>query len=373
MNTKNKKIVITHNTTHYLVIHYEQLIKKFLNRGVETVVVAPLDEKSKSLESIGVKCINVNISRKGLNPFNELVDIFSLARILYKEKPDLLFNFSIKPVIYGSLIGRILKIPKTYSMITGLGYTFIQGGILRSFLKFFVTFLYRLSLKTNACVFFQNTHDRNLFIKNAIIDEKKTTVIPGTGLDMNLFHPGDRKLGNERFIMISRLIAEKGIREYIQAAEKIKKQYANTSFTLAGASDDNPSSIPQSEVQQRAAEGTIDYLGEIDDVCSALQNADIFVLPTYYGEGLPRSLVEAMACGLPIITTDWPGCRDCVQDGVNGFLIPPKDPEALANTMLKFILNPGLVHSMSQKSRELAVEKYELNKVLDQVLNKIVI
>ena len=362
------KMIVTHNTTRYLELHYGELLKSLVQRGITVVVVAPLDEHARWLEESGIRCVDVSLSQHGMNPAGELRSLLALGWILLREKPDTLFNFSIKPVIYGSLVARVLRLPKVYSMITGLGYVFIEGGVPKGLLRRFVVALYRLSLRDNRTVFFQNEHDKELFERHRIVSEERTCVLPGTGIDTSGYSPGEPRNGDLRFVMATRLIVEKGVREYVEAARALRKASGRVEFLLAGPIEGSPSAIGIEEIRSWQAEGVIEYVGSLEDIRPLLHGADVLVLPSYYREGLPRSLVEAMACGLAVITTDWPGCRDCVEDGINGILVPPRDPRALEDAMRRLIEKPDLARTMGKRGRATAVERYSVDKVNGQIM-----
>ncbi|MGA8262207.1 MAG: glycosyltransferase family 4 protein [Arenicellales bacterium] len=365
------KMVVTHNTTRYLDLHYGELLSSLVGRGITVVVVAPRDDHARSLEERGIRCVDMRLSQHGMNPARELLSVFSLGRILLRERPDALFNFSIKPVIYGSMVARVARVPKVCSMITGLGYVFIEGGALKGLLRRFVVALYRLSLGGNQTVFFQNEHDRDLFVRHRIVSEAGSCVLPGTGIDTSAFSPGEPRNGDLRFVMATRLIAEKGVREYVDAARALRKEYGQVGFLLAGPVDGSPSGIDIEEIRAWHAEGVVEYAGSLQDIRPLLHASDVLVLPSYYREGLPRSLVEAMACGLAVITTDWPGCRDCVEDGINGILVPPRDSRALEDAMRRFIEKPDLARTMGERGRAAALERYSVNKVNGQIMRQL--
>lgn len=366
------KIVILHNTTHYLHLHYSELLSALQEYGLDVVVAAPRDRRASSLERRGIRCIDLRLSQHGMNPAREIQSIVAVGRVLWKERPDVLLNFSIKPVIYGSLAARLLSIPRVCSVVTGLGYVFIEGGAVKRLLKRLVIGLYRLSLPGNVVMFFQNRHDEQVFLRNGIVRECCCCVVPGTGIDTEAYRPSTSSPGVMRFVMATRLIAEKGIREYAACARKLRREYPNVEFLLAGSIDRNPTSISANELKQWSSEKIIEYVGSLEDIRPLLHRSSVLVLPSYYREGLPRSLIEAMACGLPVITTDWPGCRDCVEDGVNGLLVRPKDVRSLECAMRRFLEHPELVKAMGENARELAVREYSVDKVNARMMERIV-
>jgi len=230
-------------------------------------------------------------------------------------------------------------------------------------LKNLVKLLYKIALKYNNVVFFQNPDDLNLLLRLRLIkDKNKTLILNGSGINLEKYYFAPLKEKSISFLLIARLIWDKGIYEYIEAARIIKKKYPNVSFLLLGPNEKNPCAIKKEYIKKWANKGIINYLGEKDDVRPYIANSSVFVLPSYR-EGIPRSILEAMAMGRPVITTNSPGCRETVEDGVNGFLVPIKDSKALADRMEKFILNPDLIKQMGNRSREIAEKRFDVYKV----------
>jgi len=228
--------------------------------------------------------------------------------------------------------------------------------------------LYRYALRGNVRVFFQNPDNRRAFIERQILrDEARTVLINGSGVDLDMFRSAPLNL-NPSFLMIARLLNEKGVREYAESARRVASRNENASFCLVGWIDGGGDSIDQASLDQWVADGVIQYLGKLDDVRPAISASSVYVLPSYH-EGTPRSVLEAMAMGRPIITTDVPGCRETVIDGVNGFLVPPRDPVALAAAMRRFIDDPSLIPRMGSESRRIAEEKYDVHKVNQVILD----
>ena len=375
------KIVVLGSFAESLINFRGSLLQEMVKRGLQVVACAPgaSIEVKNSLHIMGVDYCDVNIERTGLNPIKDLQTILRLFRLFRKIKPDVFLGYTVKPVIYGSLAANFAGLSRIYSMITGLGYT-VGGGDLKSKLvSIIVRALYRLSLKTNHRIFFQNPDDRNLFIQLGILrNQKQTVLINGTGLDIDYYSPLPlpSKLS---FLMIARLLKDKGIREYAESARYIKCKHPNIPFLLVGTTDTNPMSICKGELESLIKEGIFEYLGKLPDVRPAIVKSSVYVLPSYYREGMPRTLLEAMSMGRPIITTDAPGCRETVKltpegkrqrdrgervmKGENGFLIRPRDVKALVKAMEKFLEVPSLVESMGKRSREIAEEKFDVHKV----------
>ena len=340
------------------------LLAQLVEDGHEVIACAPdADLKTKNrLCSLGVKYFDVPISRTGLNPCKDFLSLYKIFRILKKIKPDIFLGYTAKPVIYGSLAARLAGVKCIYSMITGLGYAFVSSSWKSKFVGLIIEFLYRISLRTNTKIFFQNPDDCQLFQTKGILSHKSVPVIiDGSGVDLKFFNsvPLPEKTS---FLLIARLLKDKGIREYVQAAEIIKKKYPDISFKLVGWLDENPSCISQRELSGWINQGTIEYLGKLTDVRPAIASSSVYVLPSYR-EGMPRTVLEAMSMGRPIITTDVPGCRQSLIDGENGFLVPVRNVIALANAMEKFIISPEIVSQMGSRSLEIAIQRFDVSKV----------
>ncbi|MFZ0487369.1 MAG: glycosyltransferase family 4 protein [Arenicellales bacterium] len=369
-----KKVVMVHNTMHYLKLHYLELILNMVERGWSVTCVAPVDAAVSELERIGAGCVDLTLSRKGMNPLREVASVVKLYSILKRERPDMVLNFSIKPAIYGSIAARLAGIQRVCSMITGLGYVFLGQGPARRLLASLAAAAYKLALSSNRRVFFQNPDDARFFIQRGIVDPSQALVLAGTGIDTDRFHPGPAETpakaqdGRVGYLLVGRLLADKGVREYVAAARALKAEGKPARCALLGPFDDNPAAIPRAEVERWVRDGLIEYLGETDDVAGALNNYDVFVLPSYR-EGLPRAALEAMSMGKPIVTTDVPGCRETVEEGKNGYLVPPRDPGRLKDAMEKFMAHRELIEAMGRRSRAMAVDRFDVRSVNASVVN----
>jgi len=367
-----KKIMITAGYGNSLVWFRSDLIKSWLTKGFQVVAAAPGHEAADKMKAMGVKYYQIPLSRTGLNPFKDLLLLFSLRGLLKKEKPDYMFSYTIKPVVYGSLAAFLNKRVKVYSMITGMGYVFTESSGKTGLLKLFVTWLYRVALHRNEKVFFQNTDDVDIFISLKIVSAEKVVLVNGSGVNIDYFSPVPLPEKPVSFLLIARLLWEKGIKEYVQAARVIRCKYPRTKFVMIGWSFEKiPAAIGPEQVELWKNEGLVEILGETGDVRPFIAEASVYVLPSYR-EGTPRTVLEAMAMGRPVITTDAPGCRETVIDGLNGFLVPVQDSTALAEAMKKFILEPDLISKMGSAGRKLAEDKYDVhkvNRVINQAMN----
>lgn len=362
------KILIIANYGKSLLNFRGELIKTLIKHGHRVILSAPENDFKKELEGMGAEFVQIPLVRTGLNPIKDIYTLISLIRTMKEKEPDIVFSYAIKPVIYGSLAARIMKIPRVISLITGLGYVFTGSSWKHRVLQNLVCFLYRQALKGNDVILFQNPDDLNLFRERNILSVKnKAVLVNGSGVDVVKYSYTEARTHPLSFLLIARLIWDKGIGEYVEAARLVKARYSDVTFKLLGPFDSNPAAIKKEQINAWVTEGIIQYLGETNDVRPIIASSSVIVLPSYR-EGTPRSVLEAMAMGRPVITTNAPGCRETVIHGVNGFLVPIKDSAALADAMEQFILNKELIREMGLKSREIAVEKYDVHKVNNVIM-----
>ena len=309
------------------------------------------------------------LSRQGINPLNEIWSLWRLIRIYRKVRPDIVHHFTVKPVIYGSLAAHILGIPYIINSITGLGHLFIDTGIITRILRGIAKLLYQISLRGTQ-VIFENPEDRDIFIRNRLLNTDQTHLIMGTGVDVEKFRPTTKNRSIPVVLFSSRILATKGLPEFIDAARiLLKEKGLKARFAIAGTTDPgNPASISESQIETWKQSGIVEWWGWQDDMPATLSQADIFCLPSYR-EGVPNALIEACACGLPIVTTDVPGCRDVVTHGLNGFLVPMKDATALADALEVLLTDSDLRDSMGKAGREIAVNRFSLARVNAETLS----
>lgn len=363
-------VLIVASYAKSLVNFRRDLICDLLAAGCEVHAAAPMltstSPVTKELESLGVIVADFPLARTGINPFEDLRSLFVLWKLCRRIKPNHILSYTIKPVIYGSVAAFLSFVPNRVALITGLGYTFQgeSGTGARGSVGMIAQLLYRVALFCSNLTFFQNPDDLELFrARNIVRKSAKVCVVNGSGIDVESFGVVSLPLAlNVRFLLIARLLGDKGVREYISAARLIKSRFPGVQFDLVGWIDDNPDAISQVELDAWCYEGIVNYLGKLHDVRPAIEKCCVYVLPSYR-EGTPRTVLEAMAMGRPIITTDAPGCRETVIDGSNGFLVPIKSVDALVSAMEKFVCQPSLIAEMGKRSREMAVEKYDVHKV----------
>ena len=360
------RIVIVGSYPPSLVKFRGELISEIVGLGHEVYACAPEPDTGlkKKLVEMGVHYRTIGFQRAGINPRADLKVLWELYRLFRELRPDAVLGYTIKPVIYGSLAARLAGVNRIYSMITGLGYTFLGQGRKARLVGLVAKILYRISLSVNSKVFFQNPDDLQLFQLNTLVKPQQAVQINGSGVNLKCFSARDELPTKPAFLLIARLLRDKGIYEYVEAAKQLKEAYPDQKlkFTLAGWLDENPAAIDPEDIERWTASGLISYLGQLDDVRPAINDSSVYVLPSYR-EGTPRTVLEAMSMGRPIITTDAPGCRETVIHGRNGFLVPIKDSPALTKAMERFIKKPSLIPAMGAESRKLAEEKFDVRKV----------
>lgn len=344
------------------------LISALQEKGLEVHVAAPGFCNNVAarclLEQRGVVVHNVQMSRTGTNPLVDLATLLNLWYLMRSVRPSACLAYTVKPVIYGTLAAVLAKVPRRFSLITGLGYAFTgESKGMRGAIKAVVQRLYAFALLRVDRIFFQNPDDRALFRGlDLVAKDMPTVVVNGSGVDVEHFALTALPPGAPCFLLTARLLGDKGVREYVEAAHRIKQRHPEVKFHLVGWVDENPDAVSQMELESWVARGDIEYFGRLNDVRPAIAGCSVFVLPSYR-EGTPRTVLEAMAMGRAIITTDAPGCRETVVHGENGFLVPVKSVDALANAMLLFVEEQMLASRMGQRSRQIAEQKYDVHKV----------
>jgi glycosyltransferase involved in cell wall biosynthesis len=343
------------------------LIEALREAGCQVHVAVPGlsgdSDIASRLSELGVQVHDIPLQRTGMNPVKDLSALFALRKLMRRIRADYVLGYTIKPVIYGSLAAWMAGVENRFALITGLGYAFTgEATGLRKVLRTLIQQLYRFSLSRNRLVFFQNPDDEALFrqlslLKPAILSR----VVNGSGVDVAEYTVPPLP-ETPFFLLIARLLGDKGVREYAQAAALVKQRFPNVMFRLVGWIDDNPDAISQVELDAWIAAGTVEFLGKLSDVRPAISESSVYVLPSYR-EGTPRTVLEAMAMGRAVITTDAPGCRETVVHGGNGFLVPVQDVSALAESMIKLIENHEQAAAMGARSRQMAEDKYDVHKV----------
>lgn len=361
---QGKTILLLGGDPLYTLRFRSELIRSLQDKGL--IVHLVLDEGRpdtvRKIRETICEVSTVKLARTAMNPIADLGTILMYRRIIRRLRPDYLLAYGIKPIVYGSMAAD----PKRTSiaaLITGRGQSFSGASMRQKAIRSVVCSLMQFGLKRCRHVIFQNRDDLSDFERRGWIRHAKTGVVAGSGVNLQQFVASPIPTRPVTFILISRLIENKGIREFVDAAKLLRGRSADARFQLLGATDQNRSSIPISQVRQWSREGFIEYLGETNDVRPHLSAASVFVLPSAYGEGVPRSILEALAVGRAIITSDTPGCRDTVVRWRNGLLVPPRDAAALASAMEHFIDNPKDIIAYGESSRRLAEDVFDVRKV----------
>jgi glycosyltransferase involved in cell wall biosynthesis len=343
------------------------LLAAMKHSGQEVHVAAPdlVDDARTvaAMHSLGGTCHHVPMERTGLNPFKDAFTLVAAFVVLRRLRPAHFLGYTVKPVVYGTLAAWLARVPHRTALITGLGYVFGEHAAgSRRLLQHLVRLLYRLALSASTRVIFQNPDDRALFIELGIVSAHKTAVVNGSGVQLDRFACKPLPASPCSFLLIARLLKDKGIHEYIEAARKVKAEHPDAVFHLAGWIDSNPLAIDRRELDGWIDEGLVRFHGRLEDVREVLSQCHVYVLPSYR-EGTPRTVLEAMATGRAVVTTDAPGCRETVVDGDNGFLVPVADAEALARAMMRLAADPALAARMGARSRQIAEDKYDVHAV----------
>ena len=360
------KIVVIAGLAESLIRFRGDLLDAMRANGHEVIAIAPEDDDSvrKRLSEKGIKYYVVPMARTGFNPFADLWYLVKLSQCLWRINPDLVLAYTIKPVVYGLPAARLARVNRRYALITGLGYAFTdaEASLSRNIIKKLASNLYKFGLRSATGLFFQNPDDQELFREQGIYRKRVPSyVINGSGVDTESF--AQLPLPSQpNFLFIGRVLRDKGVVEYADAARSIKSNYPQATFHLVGPLDSNPSGITAETVSSWVKEGHIQYHGAVSDVKPHIAACSVFVLPSYR-EGTPRSVLEAMSSGRAIVTTDAPGCRETVIEGGNGYLVKPRDSDDLARAMERLAGSPELREQMGRKSRELAVQKYNVHQV----------
>ncbi len=343
------------------------LIKLIISKGYEVIVTGPNRDNVEKIEALGARFVEIPMNKNGVNPIKDIQYEKALYKLFCEEKPDAVLSYTSKPVIYGSVAAKRAGVKKITAMITGLGYAFTQKTLKARVIRLIMSILYKPALKCAHTVVFQNPDDRDEVIRLKLVKPEKCRVVNGSGVNMERFKPLPYP-ETMTFFMLSRVMYAKGIREYLRAAEIVKKKYPDVKFMLLGACEGIQDSISRESLQKYIDDGTITYFGETDNVAPYYGKCSVFVLPSYR-EGTGRVILEAMATKRPIIATDVPGCRETVRNGITGFLVPAKDSEALAKKMIWFVEHPEKIPEMGEASFEYCKEKYDVRKVNANMLD----
>ncbi len=362
------KLVLVANTAWSMFNFRHGLLSRLISDGYKLTIVAPHDEFTDKLREMGCAVVDLPMEAKGTNPIQDLKLVKVLRNIYTQIKPEFIIHYTIKPNIYGSIAAKLANIP-SLAITTGLGYTFVNDNLVAKIARQ----LYKYAFRYPKQVWFLNEDDRQVFLQHRLVCKNKAILLHGEGVDLNHFTPQAQPAadGKVRFLLIARMLWDKGVGEYIEAARIVRQQHPNVVFQLLGACGvANPSVIERAQISQWEKEGLVEYLGTTADVRPVIANADCVVLPSFYREGIPRTLMEAAAMAKPLITTDNVGCRDVVLPGQTGYLCPVKDAAALANCCEQIIaMAPEARAEMGAAGRHFMTDKFDEKLVIEKYLN----
>jgi glycosyltransferase involved in cell wall biosynthesis len=363
------KVLLFANTDWYLYNYRLAFAQELRKRGHQVILVSPDGSYASRLQEQGFRWVCFPFSRKGLNPLVETWVVLRLIGLYRREKPDLVHHFTIKCVLYGSLAARWLGMRAVINSVTGLGYAFTERANNRTWMKSLIKQLYRIVLR-RAWVIFQNPKDREVFLSNHLVDLGHVALVRGSGTNIENFSPSPEVKGTPIVILPARLLWDKGVAEFVAAAKILHEQGVKARFALVGDTDEgNPSAVPADQLCQWAESGLVEWWGWRDDMVRVYSVAHVICLPTFYPEGVPKSLVEGAACGRPLVASQIPGCREVITDGENGFLVPPHDEKALAAALLKLIRSPSLRRKMGTRGRERVIREFSSEVINAQTLD----
>lgn len=362
----NKKILFVANTDWY-ILNFRLSLANFLrSKGFDVVMASPSGKFVPEIEKQGFQWVEWGVGRKTMAPSGEMVAIWQLKNIYYREAPLLVHHFTIKPVLYGSLAARLSHVPFVVNSVTGLGYVFLSGGMKGRVLRSLVLPLYRVAFAhQNLSVIFENKNDQSIFIKNHLVSLDNSCIINGVGVNAEKFSPGPEPQHDVPVVVFpARMLLDKGLGVLIDAARLLKKKNKVRIILVGEPDPGNPATVDENQLHDWENEGIVEWWGFQKDMQKVYRSCHIVTLPSF-GEGLPTVLIEAAACARPIVTTDVAGCREVVVDGVNGFLVPAGDAQALANSLEKLLIDPQLRERMGRAGREMVLDRFT-----DQIINQ---
>lgn len=366
------KVLLFANTDWYLYNFRLSLAKALRDQGHHVVLLSPPGDCGPKLREMGFEWFSLPMARKSLNPFREFLLLWWLVRFFKRQKPDLVHGFTIKSAVYGLIAARLAGVSARVGSIAGMGYVFISQDLLARVLKPVVRIAFRLAFGgSGARLIVQNPDDFSLISSSGFVRSNQIFLIPGSGVDCDRFTPALEKRKDRPFrvLLPARLLWDKGIGEYVRAAAALKAACPEIKFLIAGDRDPgNPACIPESQIQTWVDQGLIKALGHVSDMADLYQSVDLVVLPSYR-EGLPKGLIEAAACALPLITTDVPGCREVVTHRVDGLLVPVKDAKSLAAAIRELYADPVLRNRLGRAAREKTLREFDQKIIVRQTLD----
>lgn len=368
--TKHYKLLFVVNDPAYFLSHRLPVAVAAHNAGFDVHVAAPKGLATSAIEENGFTFHPIPLTRKGGIPWQEFKSLIALVRLYSRLQPGIVHHVTIKPVLYGGIAVQVMRAPAVVNAVTGLGYVFIARGFKAALLRSVVKLGYRVAFShRNQRIIFQNPDDSTLFLNAGIVAERESVLIKGSGVDTSIFRPQPEPEGAPLVILASRMLWDKGVGEFVEAARELKANGVDARFALVGDTDTgNPAGIPAVQLEIWRESAVVEWWGQRNDMPMVFAQSHIVCLPSSYGEGVPKVLIEAAACGRAIVTTDAPGCREIVRHGENGLLVPVRDSKALADALMTLIENPALRARMGKRGREIAVAEFSQEWVVAKTL-----
>ncbi|MBN1364257.1 MAG: glycosyltransferase family 4 protein [Syntrophaceae bacterium] len=367
---KCPKIIYFITEDWYFCSHRLPLAVAALDAGYDVAVVTHVNDHGDAIRQAGIRLIPFKISRRSMNIFSELAMFVRLIVLYRKERPDIVHHVAMKPVLYGSLAARFTGVPFVVNALAGLGYIYSSEQPLARVLRPAIgCALKGLMNGRGSCLILQNQDDRALFIRKHLINEERIRLIRGSGVDTAVFSPTPEPSGIPVVLLASRMLWDKGIKEFVESARQLRAHGVRAQFVLVGDTDpQNPAAIPKEQLTAWHSEGAIEWWGRRTDMPVVFSQSHIICLPSYYGEGVPKVLIEAAACGRPIVTTSTSGCREIVKNGKNGLLVPARSTGELADAIQRLIENPELRQKMGARGRDIATNEFTVAKVVSDTM-----
>jgi glycosyltransferase involved in cell wall biosynthesis len=368
--TKARRLLFVVNDCGFFLSHRAPIAIAAMERGYEVHLAALDDGKRHDVECLGIAFHPIAIARHGLSPVSDARLLGRLLGLFRRLRPDVVHAVTIKPVLYGAAAARLAGVPAFVAAFSGTGYLFEQAGLLRAVLRGTVRPFLKLALRhRNARVIFQNSADRARMVASGLVDEGSTSLIAGSGVDLEKFRPMPEAAGPPVVLFAGRLLWPKGVGVFVDAARIVKKSGRAARFVLCGRPPEhNRDAVDVAQIETWRDEGLVEWWGHRDDMTDALAASHIVCLPSHYGEGVPKILIEAAAAGRPVVTTDWPGCRDAVEDGVTGFLVPVRSSTDIAGKIVRLIADADLRITMGRAARRKAEIEFDVNDVIDKTM-----
>lgn len=370
MDIRKKKLLFVVNTASFFISHRLPIALEAIKLGYEVHLATGQYTQIDKIKSFGIIIHPLYLDRSSSGILSNLYSLYHIFRVFRSVRPDVVHLVTIKPVLLGGLAARLAAVPCVVAAISGLGFVFTTSGFKASIRHWFVKWLYFFVLgHRNLKLIFQNDADREKLIALNASIQAKFCLIRGSGVDLKLYSPSPIPEGVPVVILAARLLVDKGIREFVQAAHSFKNGIRAVRFVLVGETDPgNPMTVTINEIDNWVSDGLIEWWGHHDDMPKVFSSSTIVVLPSYYGEGLPKVLIEAAACGRPVITTDHPGCRDAIKPNITGILVPVRNSAALVTAIERLLNDPSLCKEMGAAGRKLAKCSFDVNQVVDQHL-----